>query len=528
MHHKFLRSVLGILTATASGLSLHAADNAPKLIIGIHIDQLKSEYLEWFMNGFSDDGFKQVLQSGTVCKTMVYDYPNPDAVSACASFATGSNPRQHSIVSANWYDRSKKEVVSSVFDPQYLGNFTNATVSPKNLLCSTLGDELKAASNGEGKVFSIGISAEQAIVLGGHAADGVFWLDDNSAKWCTSTYYNNMPWWVQNINERRDMSQAVEQASWQPLLPLNYYHYMPHQKSPSLFKYLLNKYGANRFRMFKETPMANAEVCKLAVEAIDKEQLGRDDITDYLVLEMSASSELEGSKTVSALEIQDIYFRLDQEIGTLLTTAEHQIGLENVLIYIVGAGKPAYPAIEISKTRPYGGDFYPERCTSLLNLYLMAIYGNEKWVTAYYNQQIFLNRKLIEEKFINYDEISLKAAEFLTEFSGVKGVIRYKQFLLGEFNTAFNENANAVYPKHSGDLFLEILGGWNIRNEANGNDHHIRSEAYSTPFLMYGANFKAEKIIHPVSCSDITATLSKVFRIRPPNACKGQILPELN
>ncbi|MDD4922397.1 MAG: alkaline phosphatase family protein [Bacteroidales bacterium] len=525
--HKFLTSVIGLLTATASGLPLQAA-NTPKLVIGIHIDQLKGEYLDWFMNGFGDGGFKQMIQSGTFCETMLYNYPKPDAASACASFMTGCNPRQHGIISKQWYDRNTESITSSVYDPKYLGNYTQATVSPKNLLSSTLGDELKSASGGESKVFSVGITAEEAIMLGGHTADGVFWIDENSGKWCTSTYYNYMPWWVQGLNDRRDMSQLVEQTSWQPLLPLSRYQYMPYKKSPTLFQYLLSKYGKDKFRMYKETPMVNAEVCKLAMETINKELLGRDEATDFLVLEMTASSGLEKARPMFALETQDIYFRLDKDISTLIANVDQQIGMENVLIYIVGSGVPTFPAVNISEEKTYGGDFYPERCTSLLNLYLMAIYGNEKWVSAWYDQQIFLNRKLIEEKGINYDDFSLKAAEFLTEFSGVQSVIRFKHFLFGEYNTALNEIANSVYPKHSGDLFLEIQSGWNIRDVANVKDHQVRSEAYSTPFIMYGANVAAQKIVRPVSSMDITTTLSKIFRIRPPNACKGQILPELN
>jgi len=525
--HKLLTSVIGLLTATASGLSIQAADS-PRLVIGIHIDQLKGEYLEWFMNGFGDGGFKKLMESGTLCENMLYDFQKPDAASACASFMTGCNPRQHGIVSEHWYDRNKGSITSCVYDPEYLGNYTKATVSPKNLLSSTLGDELKSASGGKSKVFSVGISAEEAIMLGGHAADGVFWIDEDSGKWCTSTYYNDMPWWVQRINDQRDMSQLVEQTSWQPLLSLSDYHYMPFQKSPTLFQYLLNKYGKDKFRMYKETPMVNTEVCKLATETIDKEQLGLDEVTDFLTLDMTASSGLAQANAVSSLEIQDIYFRLDRDIATLLSKVDQQIGLKNALIYIVGSGAPTYPAVKVIEGKSLGGDFYPERCTSLLNLYLMAIYGNQKWVTGWYDQQIFLNRKLIEEKGISYDEFSLKAAEFLTEFSGVQCVIRYKQFLLGEFNTALNESANGIHPSHSGDLFLEIQGGWNIREDVTGKDHQVRSEIFTTPFILYGANVKAQKIIRPVSSKDITKTISKIFRIRPPNACKGQILPELN
>ena len=149
-------------------------------------------------------------------------------------------------------------------------------------------------------------------------------------------------------------------------------------------------------------------------------------------------------------------------------------------------------------------------------------------MSGWHDQQLFLNRKLIEAKKINFDEISLKAAEFLTEFSGVESVVRYKHFQLGEFNTSLNETANGVFAEHSGDLFLKIKSGWNIREDASTKDQQVRSEAYSTPFLLYGANIPAQLISTPVYSEDITSTLSKVFRIRPPNACQGHLLPELN
>jgi hypothetical protein len=525
--NKFLSSFIGLLTVTASGLPLQAAETAPKLVIGIHIDQLNEDYLEWFINGFGEEGFKKVLQSSTHYKNMVYAFPKPDNASACASFMTGSSPRQHGIIAKQWYERASDKVVSCIFDPEYLGNYTKETVSPKNLLSSTLGDELKQATDGEAKVFSVGISAEETVLLGGHSANGVFWLDETTGKWCTSTYYNYMPSWLQNINDSQDMGQLVNQTIWTPLKPLEYYRFMPYQKSPTLFQYLYNKFGNNKFRMFKESPMINAEVGKIAAEAIEKEQLGRDDVTDYLVLELSAESKLENNKVVSGLEIQDIYFRLDQEIGKLLALVDRQVGLSNVRLYITGTGAPTLPAVDIPKEKAYNGDFYPDRCTSLLNLYLMAIYGNEHWVSGWSNQQVFLNRKLIEEKKLNYDEISLKAAEFLAEFSGIQSVLRYQQLLLGGASASMEEKANAIHPQHSGDLYLEIQGGWNVRETNSDNDYQVRAGSFSTPFIFFKPDQKGETLAQPVSAGDITASLSKVFRIRPPNACQGHALPEL-
>jgi hypothetical protein len=525
--NKLLSSVLGLLTATATtGLPLQAADTAPRLVIGIHIDQFNEDYLEWFMNGYGENGFRKILQSGTHYQNMVYGYPKPDNASACASFSTGCSPRQHGIIAKSWFDRATEKKVSVVYDPKYLGNYTQATVSPKNLLGSTLGDELKQATDGEAKVFAVGIHAEEAILLGGHSANGVYWLDETTGKWCTSTWYNYMPWWLQNINDRQDMGQMVEEASWTPLKPLENYRYMPHQQSPTLFQYLYNKLGNSKFQKFMESPMMNAEIGKVAAEILEKEQMGRDNITDYLVLQMSASAKLE-NKTLSAIEIQDIYFRLDQEIANLMTRVDQQVGLENVAFYLTGTGSAILPPAAVPAEKAYNGDFYPERCLSLLNLYLMATYGNDKYVIGWNNQEIFLNRKRIEEKGINYDEISRKAAEFLAEFSGVQSVQQYRHLLLENSNNQLENKANAIHPEHSGDLFLEIQGGWNVRNANSENDYQVRAGSFSTPFILYMPERKAKTIDYPVSAGDITASLSNVFRIRPPNACQGRALTEL-
>ena len=525
--NKFLRSLIGILTITIPEVTAIAEGSSPRLVVGIHIDQLKTDYLDWFMEGFSEDGFKKILNNGLVYRSMGYSFPKPDAASASASIVCGTTPANHGIISGKWFDRSSNMVISCVFDPEYIGNYTRNTVSPKNLLCSTLGDEIKIATNGEAKVYSIGISAESTIVSGGHDADGVYWIDENSGKWCSTTFYEDIPWWVQHVNDNRDIASIIDQTTWEPLYPLSFYQYMPYHSSPTLFHYWMSKFGNDKIRMYKETPMVNSEVCKLGIEAMGKERLGTDDIPDYLVLNLTASGNLGNSKTLSAVEIQDIYFRLDQEIGKIVDAVERQAGLENALIYIVGTGEPQTPAQETKKSYSYGGDFYPERCTSLLNLYLMAIYGNEKWVSAWNNQQIYLDRSLIEKKGINYDEISLKAAEFLGEFSGVRRVVRNRKLLAGEYDTALSQIRNGVYFERSGDFYIEIQPGWNIRNNDNERDLQVRYGTYKTTLAFFGSGIKPQKIVRPVSSEDIAPTLSKVFRIRPPNANEGSILQEM-
>jgi len=525
--NKLLRSIIGILTITLPGMTAGASGSAPRLVVGIHIDQLRTDYLNWFREGFSEDGLKKMLQNGVVYHSVSYDFPKPDAAAASASIVCGTTPSKHGIIASNWYERSSDNVVSSVYDPAWLGNYTTSTTSPGNLLASTLGDELKAATKQEGHVFSVGISAEAAILSGGHEANGVFWMDDNTGQWCTSTYYNYMPWWLQQINDQRNMSGVLDKTSWQPLYPLSFYQLMPYQTNPSLFEYWLGKYGKDKYKAYKETPMINSEVCQIGLKIIENEQLGTDEIPDYLILNVNASGYLENSRTLSAIEIQDIYFRLDQEIEKIINAVDRQVGLENALIYLVGTGAPKNPAVEVSGNQSWRGDFYPDRCTSLLNLYLMALYGDEKWVSAWNNQQIYLNRTLIEKKNLDFDAFSIKAAEFLGEFSGVQRVIRNRMLLSGSYDNSLNKYRNGIFHEHSGDFYIELQPGWNIRNNSSVKDVQVRYEAYSTTLMVYGGQLKAQTITRPVASGDIATTLSKVFKIRPPNACEGSVLPEL-
>ncbi len=525
--HKLLRSILSLLTITLPGLTVGAVGTAPKLVVGIHIDQLRTDYLDWFREGFTEDGLKKMLQNGIVYRSISFNFPKPDVASGSASLACGTTPSRHGIIGNSWYDRSSGAVVSCVFDPEWMGNYTSSTTSPVHLKASTLGDELKESTKQTARVFSVGVSAEASILSGGHEADGVFWIDDLTGQWCTSTYYNYMPWWLQQINDQRSASGVIDQTSWKPIQPLNFYRLMPYQSNPTLFDYWLGKYGKDKFKAYKETPMVNEEVCRISLKTLEMERLGADDTPDYLVVNLTASGHIEKDRALSAVEVQDIYLRLDAEIGKLIDAVDRQVGLENALIYVVGSGVPAEPAIELSGNRSYHGNFYPDRCTSLLNLYLMAIYGEERWISTWHDQQIYLDRALIEKKGLDLDAFSQKAAAFLGEFSGVQRVITNRIISSGTYDNTLMSYRNGINPAHSGDFYLEIQPGWNVRHNGAGNDYQVRYDAQPSSLLVYGGSLKPTLVSAPVSVGDVVTTLSKIFRIRPPNACDGRVLQEL-
>lgn len=193
---KIITSLIAILVVT----NLEAQQRTPKLVVCITVDQLRGDYIEYFYNTFGERGFKRLMNEGLVYNNIRFEFSDIDQASAFATLFTGSNPCFSGIAGDKTFDFEKEKEVSILNDPEYLGNYTKENYSPKNLFSSTIGDELKIASQGRSDVYSIAPDAESAILSAGHAANGAFWMDNTNGKWATTTYYKGIPWYVDRYN----------------------------------------------------------------------------------------------------------------------------------------------------------------------------------------------------------------------------------------------------------------------------------------------------------------------------------------
>ena len=170
-----------------------------------------------------------------------------------------------------------------------------------------------------------------------------------------------------------------------------------------VFKYKFDDDRNNKFRRFITSPFVNDEVNALAEEAIGKGSVGMDDITDLLALTYYAGNYAHKSVQECAMEIQDTYVRLDRSIANLLDLLDKKVGLQNVLIFVTSTGYTDSESTDSGLYKIPTGEFHLNRCTALLNMFLMATYGEGKYVEAYHDQQIYLNHKLLEQKQLNLD-----------------------------------------------------------------------------------------------------------------------------
>lgn len=514
------RILTSLITAIViSGLQAQNVPAAPKLVIGLTIDQLRTDYIEAFSAMYGERGFKRLFKEGRVYINAEYDFVAPDQASSVASIYSGTTPYYNGIVGNHWMDRATLCVKKCVDDKSFMGIYTSESTSPQNLIVSNLSDELMVATNGSSEVYSIAPTREMAIMAAGHAAKGAFWLNDETGKWSGTTYYGSFPEWVTGFNDRNGLDFRIDQITWLPYLPVTAYKYITTETKQLTFKHNFNDERFEKFKRFKTSPYVNDEVNKLVGAFLNSTTIGLDETPDLLSLGYYAGNYAGKPDSEYPMEIQDTYVRLDNSLGDLLEMVDKKVGLNNTLIFITSTGYRAPQPADPPASRIPSGEFHLNRCSALLNMYLMAIYGQGQYVDTYYGNQIYLNHKLIEDKKLNITEVLTRSSEFIVQMSGVRSAYSSQRLLLGAWNPKIDKIKNAYYQKCSGDIYVDILPGWTVVDDYTKTSHVIREAYSSVPVFFFGYNIKPEILYTPTKVTAVAPTVAHCMRIRAPNAC---------
>ncbi len=511
-----------ILLLTITGLQAQNAAR-PRLVVSLCIDQLRTDYVEAFAPLYGSQGFKRLAAEGRVYSQVSFSFNTPDRASAVAAIYSGTTPSVNGITAAQWMDVEAGRVTSCVDDPDFMGNYTGESSSPQQLLVSTLPDELKVATRGQALVYSIAPMRDAAILSAGHAANCAFWLNQSTGKWCSTTFYKDFPWWLNRYNEQQGTDSRVRSMVWTPAFPASSYRFLSGTRTEA-FRHDIDDDRLNAFRQLVTTPFINDEVNRLADELISKNAIGQDEATDFVALTYFGGNYGHRSTQQCAMEVQDMYVRLDRSIGDLLAMLDKYVGLEHTMLVLTSTGCTEPEVDDLSLYNIPGGEFHLNRCATLLNMYLMATYGEGQYVQSYYDRQIYLNHKLIEDKKLDMDVVRDKSAEFLAEFSGVGEVYDARRLLTSTSNERENRARNGYHRKRSGDLMIEVLPGWSIVDEQTGAKHTVNNSQVPSPFIIFAPGVKAETISTPVRAEYIAPTVAAAIHIRAPNGCTNQSL----
>jgi hypothetical protein len=497
----------------------------PRLLVGIMVDGLQQRHIDQLNERFSQGGFKKLTNQGVALSRVACNFIAAGNASDIATLTSGTIPYYHGVVSNQTYNRLSGKIESIFQDASQSGIESHLTLSAKHFRTTNIVDELMMAHQGQSKAFAIGLHAEDVIALGGHTANGVAWIDDVLMKWSSTTYYQDgMPWQALDMNENGAFQRFADRV-WQPLYqPATYIAAMDERK-PKSFEYrsTAKKQNHSSSTIIKSTPAANSLVAELALRLFQEHDLGMDVFTDALMLQFTVRTPNEKSFALQSMEKEDMYLRLDDELQFLIQKIENKVGADKVLFVLFGNQTAGYSPEELKSHHIDVGYFNANRSMALLNSYLMAVYGYEKWVTGYYGKHIFLNKGLIEEKEIDFKKMQESVVDFMLEFEGIQSAFSFNQLMqMGVTpNSEMARLRNSTHKNTAGDVILTLMPGWlEIDDKSNPVGESNELVSY-LPIWFYGAKLPVKKITRQHQITDIAPTISKILNIPFTNANLG-------
>ncbi|MCC8118497.1 MAG: alkaline phosphatase family protein [Bacteroidales bacterium] len=521
----FRRGALVVLAATVATVAAVASSGAkpagqPKLVVGIIVEELQDEYLALLQDNFREGGLKRLMRDGVVIANVDFGAPI-DATASTAIIYTGAPTWVNAIPSAEVMQRATLRPQPVFQDMDYMGNFTNQTLSPRALAVTTITDELKIAGGGITQAYAISPNPSMALIMGGHAGNCALWLNDANESWATTTYYKDVPSTLNVQNRLLPMRERIDTMTWTPMFKPEEYTFVPEHLKLFPFKYTFRQSGPDRMLQFRSSPKINDEVTNYTIENIKELSLGKHGSADMISLSYTVAPYPYSKNVDNRYETYDAYYQLDRNLDNLFSAIDQTVGLDNTLIFLAATPPAQRTRRDDEKWNLPYGEFSTKKAISLLNLYLIALYGNGEWVNAYHNGQMYLNQKLIEEKKQSLTDLRRETARFLERMAGVT-----KAYSLDEIiDSRSAETAplrNATSLAHAGDVWLQVMPGWQIIDDFNNPKQRTelveRSAAASAPVYILAPNVTARKIEYPVDARAIAPTITSLLRIRSPNA----------
>ena len=514
-----------------------AADN-PKLVVGIVVDQLRYDYIPLYWDKFEEDGFKRLVEQGFSFNNNHFNYFPTYTGPGHASVYTGATPSVNGIVGNAWYDRNIDRSMYVVSDSTVspIGTDSDAgKMSPRNLLSTTVTDELKSASP-ESKVIAVSIKDRGAVLPAGHLGDAAYWYEGETGNFVSSSWYvSELPEWLRDFNDR-ELAKDFASRTWETLLPMDQYTESSADNRPyegtfenedaPVFPHNLGANRGDEYGIISSTPFGNTLIAELAKSAIEGEDLGSGDVTDFLSVSFSSTDYVGHMYGPHSVELQDTYLRLDRNIAGLLDYLDQQVGKGNYLVMLTSDhGVVDVPQELIDKNLP-GGYFDSDKAVDELEEFLKTEFGNEEWVEDYTNQQVYLDRNLVDENGLSLRVVQQKAADFLLQFEGVKSTNTAYNYQYERYNSG----QEAMYQRgflydRSGDVFIQLKSGWLDSDYPTGTSHGSPYN-YDThvPLLFYGWNVPEGETSRKTAIPQIAPTISNMLNIPLPSGSEANIL----
>src|SRR5882757_2052155 len=529
----FLLVFLAIFVSSARADSY---DGKPKLVVILVFDQFRGDYLDRYRAEFkAKNGWNLFLKQGAHFTDCYYDYANLVTAAGHSAIGTGAYTDGHGIPLNEWYETGPDgnlRQVSSVADDRY--RLVGAPTGTKDLtgasahreMATTLGDELVLATGGRARVFGVSMKDRAAILTSGHATKGAFWIDHDTGRWESSTYWMaQLPAWAAEFNASGRAEQARKES------------------------------GIAQGSFYEEVGRSAASVSyqlDFAKALISAEKLGQnpEGVTDMITISIS-STDINGhaagpdDPSQKALIVQS-----DVLLDEFFTFLDKAVGLKNVMVAMTGDHGVAISQTSADAMGMPALDFSPAEFTKPLETMLEVKYPpktKRPYVLQMDNPYLLLNQQAFEAAGVSEEEAENTAKAMVQQiFAGfthtgngaatvrekeppiVTHIHTIKQMREGELpDTQYGRLVAHSYSPYVGWALHINFGPYQFPWKASGTTH-FSANSYDrhVPLDFFGAAFVSGTYHGVVAPVDIASTFASLLRINRPSAAAGRVLTE--
>jgi predicted AlkP superfamily pyrophosphatase or phosphodiesterase len=533
--------VPGILICVFAPSLIAQSLSRPKLVVGIVVDQMRWDYLYRYYDRYEDGGFNRFFNEGFSCENTFINYlPSYTAVGHSTIY-TGSVPAIHGITGNDWIDQitgrhwycTEDTTVQSVGTTSAEGE-----MSPRNLLVSTVTDELRLATNFQSKVIGVSLKDRASILPAGHTATGAFWFDDASGNFITSTYYmKDLPDWVKNFNNNKVPEKLVAN-DWSTLYPINTYKQSTADDQPwegtfgdektSTFPHHVAAMYKKSKGFIRVSPFGNELTLDFARAALDGNKLGEGAVTDFLTINLASTDYVGHTFGPNSIEVEDTYLRLDKDLMGFLKYLDEKVGKGNYTVFLT-ADHGAANSIGFMKEHQLPSDFFhSSNLLNKLNTVLIQNFGADDLIKSGINYHVNFNLKKIDSLGLNYDSIKKIAVEFLSKQPGVEFAVDIDNIGVSPVPEPIKTMIiNGYNSKRCGSVMIIPEPGWfegfekgTTHGNWNPYDTHI-------PLLFFGWGIQHGSTNRETHMTDIAPTIAALLHIQMPNGSVGKVITEV-
>lgn len=511
----------------------------PRLVVMVVVDQLRADQVERVRPLLAEDGgLRRLVEEGVDYRQAHHGHAVTYTAPGHASLATGEHPARSGIVANGWFDRERRERVSSVADDE-------GEVGPGRLLVTSIGDWIKERYPAARVVAASG-KDRGAVLVVGHGGDGAFWYRPAEGDFATSRYYGEEPEWLGAFNERELLAEAFTGTEWTPL-PVD-----PAAAAAAGFESfdrgpfdgglprLLGGFdwvpGSGYWGAVYRSPFVDEHLARLAEVLIVEEELGADEWPDLLGLSFAALDNVGHAYGPWSLEALDVLLRLDRLLGDLFALLDRRVGRDAYLVALSSDhGVAPVPEIVAAGGGAARRAAAPEvRCLRQATAALAERFGAGVWLA----DDGYLDRDFLAEQGLDPRQVEAAAAAALAACPGIDAVWTRSAIESlapdAEPPTAPAPGSpgwlpalyrNTFHPERSADLFLQtapdflpIVGSHTTHASPHPHDTHV-------PILLWGPGLPAATISTPVLTVDLAPTLAALLAVPIPANLAGRPLP---